>query len=46
MSELDEIETFVTIDDMTYIREVTETDYKCMSLYFQFYSICVFSELV
>ena len=32
---------------MTYVREVTETDfYDCMYLYFQFDSICVFSDFV
>ena len=30
---------------MTYVREITETNfYNCMCLYFQFDSICVFSE--
>ena len=32
---------------MTYMREVTETDfYNCMYLYFQFNLICVFYEFV
>ena len=40
-------ETFVTIGDMTYVREVTETDfYNCMCLNFQFDPICVFSDFV
>ena len=35
------------IGDMTYVREVTQTDfYNCMCLYFQFDLICVFSEFV
>ena len=42
----DKTETFDTIGDMTYVREVTETDfYQCMCLYFQFDPICVFSEI-
>ena len=45
--KLDKTETFVTIGDMTYEREVSETDfYHCMCLYFQFDPICVFSEFV
>ena len=45
--KLDKTETFVTIGDITYIREVTETDfYHCLCLYFQFDPICVFSEFV
>ena len=36
----------LAIGDMTYVREVTETDfYNCMCLYFQFDSFCIFSEL-
>ena len=32
---------------MTYVREVTETDfYNCMCLYFQFDSICIYSEFL
>ena len=47
MRKLDKTETLVTIDDMTYVREVTETDfYNCMCLYFQLDSTCVFSEFV
>ena len=39
--------SLVTIGDMTYVREVTLTDfYNCMCKYFQFYSSCVFSEFV
>ena len=45
MCKLDKIETLVTVGDMTYVGEVTETDfYNCMCFYFQFDSICVFSE--
>ena len=44
MCKLDKTETLATIGDMTYVREVTETDFhSCMCLYFQFDSICVFS---
>ena len=47
MLKLDKTGTLVTIGDMTYVREVIETDfYNCMCLYFQFDSICVFSEFV
>ena len=47
MRTYDKTETLVTIGDMTYVREVTETDfYDCMCLCFQFNSICVFSEFV
>ena len=46
MRKSDKTETSVTIGDMTCVREVTETDfYSCMCLYFQFGSICVFSEI-
>ena len=42
MCKLDKTETLVPIGDMTYAREVTETDfYNCMCLYFQFALICV-----
>ena len=42
----DKTETFDTIGDMAYVREVTETDfYQCICLYFQFDPICVFSEI-
>ena len=45
--KLDKTETLVTIGDMTYVREVTETDfYNPTCLYFQFDPICVFSEFV
>ena len=45
--KLDKTETFVTMGDMTYVREVTETDfYNCMCLHFQFDPICGFSEFV
>ena len=47
MRKLDKTETLVTMGDMTYVREVTKTDFcNCMCLYFQFDSICVFSEFV
>ena len=47
MRKLDKTETSVTICDMTYVKEVTETDlYNCMCLCFQFDSICVFSKFV
>ena len=47
MRKLDKTGTLVTIGDMTYVREVIETDfYNFMCLYFQFDSICVFSEFV
>ena len=40
MRKLDKTETLVIIGDMTYIREVTETDfYNSMCIYFQFDSI-------
>ena len=36
MRKLDKTETLVTIGDMTYVREVTKTDfYNCMRLYVQ-----------
>ena len=45
MRKLDQTETLVKIGDTTYVREVTETDFcDCMCLYFQFDSICIFSE--
>ena len=44
--KLEKTETFVTMGDMTYVREVTETDfYNCMCLYFQAYFLSLF-ELV
>ena len=47
MRKSDKTETLITIGDMKFVREVTETDfYDCMYLYFQFDSICVFSEFV
>ena len=47
MSKLDKTETPVTIGDMTYVGEVTETDfYNFMYLYFQFDSICICCEFV
>ena len=46
MRKLDKTKTFVTIGDMTYVREVTKLTYSCMCSYFQFDSICVFSEFV
>ena len=34
-------QTLVTIGEMTYVREVTETDfYDCMCSYYQFDSLC------
>ena len=46
IGKLDKTETLVTIGDMTYVREVTETDFcKCVCLYFQFDSSCIFFEL-
>ena len=45
MHLLDKTETLVTIGDIAYVREATETDfYNCMCLYTWFDSICVFSE--
>ena len=48
MRKLDKTETLVTIGDLTYVREVTKLTciVSCMCLYFQFDSICVFSEFV
>ena len=47
MRKLDKTDILVTIGDMTYLREVSKTDfYNCMCLYFQFDSVCVFSEFV
>ena len=47
MCKLDETDTFVKIGDMTYVWGVTEADFNnCMCLYFQFDSICIFSEFV
>ena len=47
MHKLDKTETLVAIGDMTYVRDVIETDfYDCVWLYFQFDAICVFSEFV
>ena len=47
MHKLDQTETLVIIGDMTYVREVTETDfYNCMCLHFQFDAICIFSEFI
>ena len=47
MHKLDQTETLVTIGDMTYVREVTETDfYNCMCLHFQFDTFCIFSEFI
>ena len=47
MCKLDKTMNLVTISDMTYVREVTETDlYNCMCLYFQFDPVWAFSELV
>ena len=46
MRKLDKNETLVTIGDMTYVREVTKLTCIVVCLYFQFDSICVFSEFV
>ena len=47
MRKLDKTETLVTIGDMTYVREVTKLTCSVVCvLYFQFDSICVFSEFV
>ena len=45
ISKFDKTESLVTISDMIYVREVTETDfYYCMRLCFQFDSIYALSE--
>ena len=47
MRKLDKTETLVTRGDMTYVREVAETDfYNSMRLYFEFDSICVISAFI